>query len=861
MMPAMNTINDEPADSATDPERLPPPDPGLAPDRDRPAWESFALAPLVPVAIAASLGLMLDRYLNPGGMALLALAGLGLLGWFFAQRSRSGSALPLLWLALLGLAAVHHHRHLYWFPPDDIGEFATEEPCLVRVRAIVLEEPFTRKTPLSTATRGLATERDWTVLRIVAVSDRDGGWLRASGRATLAVEREERTPAGEVLAGIHAGDLIDLVGRMHRPRGPGNPGERHSLRRLQDRRIRAEIRVSDTAATVTRLQERADEPVAWLARIRGHAAEMLMQFLPAKQATMARALLLGDTTAMEQEDWDQFLRTGVVHVLAISGQHLAVVAGFAWLILRLAGVRQKRGAWTVLILIVGYTILAGMRPSGIRAAVMVTAICGGLILRRPVNPANAFALAWITVIVWNPTDPFTLGCQLSFLSVFVLIWFAGRVIARSGTLPFDELLDDTRPPWLRFLRGIGQVVLGTYAITLLLLAVNAPLVAAEQHLVSPIGLLIGPPVLILSSLGLLLGFLFLLVSPITPLAILIGKCAALVLGGVDLLVRFADAIPGGSFSTPGPSGWWLVGFYLLLIILILAPASARYRLTFALLGWVLFELIPIPRAMRPEELRVTFLAVGKGGCTVIETPDGRCLVYDAGTTTGPTAVRRIIAPYLWHRGIRQIDELFLSHADTDHFNGVVELLRHFPIAQVTLTPSFAEKPTAEVGRVLLALEASRTPRRLAIRGDRLIAGAVVIAVLHPPAIGPPGSENERSLVLRVEYANHAILLTGDLEKAGTSQFLGLPPQPCDVLMAPHHGSRAALPSGLLRWAEPRMIVVSRGPRLGNSLRAQDTPGILWDTWEQGAITLRSRPGSLVAEGFRTGDQQVLRRGP
>lgn len=860
MMSVMSTISDPPANFAAALERLPPPDPGLAPRPDRSAWESFARAPLVPLAVAASLGLMLDRYLNPGGVAVLAVALLGLVGWFSAHCRRSQTALPFLWLGLLGVAAVHHHRHWHWFPPEDIGHFAEDEPCLVRIRGIVLEEPFTRKTPISNTTAGLATERDWTVLRIVAVAGRDGDWISASGRARLAVERDESTPTTEILAGIHAGDLIDLVGQMHRPRGPGNPGERDQSRRLRDQRIRAEIRVSDSAAAVTRLQERADEPVAWLARIRGSATEVLREYLPPRQAPMARALLLGDTTAMEQEDWDQFLRTGVVHVLAISGQHLAVVAGFAWLILRLAGVRQKRGAWTVLLLIVGYTVLTGMRPSGIRAAMMVTAICGGLILRRPVNLANAFALAWIAIIIWNPTDPFTLGCQLSFLSVFVLIWFASRVRAESATLPFDELLDDTRPAWLRLLRGIGRILRETYLVTLVLLAVNAPLVAAEQHLVSPIGILIGPPVLVLSSLGLLLGFLLLLASPLTPLAVVIGKGTAAALAGVNLLVQFADAIPGGSLTTPGPPGWWLVGFYLLLAVLILAPSSARYRLTFVLLGWVLCELIPIPRPGPTEELRMTFLAVGKGGCTVIETPDGRCLIYDAGTTTGPTVVRRIIAPYLWHRGIRQIDELFLSHADTDHFNGVVELLRYFPIAQVTLTPSFAEKPTAEVGRVLLMLSEAQTPRRLAIRGDRFTAGGVSLTVLHPPPHGPPGSENERSLVLRVEYAGQAILLTGDLEKAGTSELLGLPPQACDVLMAPHHGSRAALPAGLLRWAEPRMIVVSRGPRLGNSLRATETPGILWDTWDQGAITLRSRPGALVAEAFRTGSLEVIRRG-
>ena len=96
------------------------------------------------------------------------------------------------------------------------------------------------------------------------------------------------------------------------------------------------------------------------------------------------------------------------------------------------------------------------------------------------------------------------------------------------------------------------------------------------------------------------------------------------------------------------------------------------------------------------EFRCTFLAVGHGGCTVLETDDGRVLVYDAGAVGGPDLTRRHIAPYLWHRGIRRVDDLLISHADLDHFNGVVSLLERFAVRQVSLTPSFAERITPAV---------------------------------------------------------------------------------------------------------------------------------------------------------------------
>src|SRR5207245_5372163 len=119
----------------------------------------------------------------------------------------------------------------------------------------------------------------------------------------------------------------------------------------------------------------------------------------------------------------------------------------------------------------------------------------------------------------------------------------------------------------------------------------------------------------------------------------------------------------------------------------------------------------VPR--RPGEFRCTFLAVGHGGCTVLETPDGRTLLYDAGAISGPDVTRRQIAPFLWYRGIRRIDEIFLSHADLDHFNGLPALLEPFAVGQVPCTPSFADKSTPAVATTSAAIRSHNIPTRTA----------------------------------------------------------------------------------------------------------------------------------------------------
>jgi competence protein ComEC len=261
-----------------------------------------------------------------------------------------------------------------------------------------------------------------------------------------------------------------------------------------------------------------------------------------------------------------------------------------------------------------------------------------------------------------------------------------------------------------------------------------------------------------------------------------------------------------------------------------------------------------------DELRITFLAVDHGGCAVIETPDGRVYVYDAGSTMGPGITKRVIAPYLWFRGIRKIDEVFVSHADLDHFNAIPSLLDRFSVGQITYTPSFADKPTAAVRTVISSFESRGIPVRTAYAGDKFSSGELELTVLHPPKEGPDGVENVRSMVMLVRHRGHAILLTGDLEGAGMDQVVGTPAPVIDVLMTPHHGSGRVEP--LAAWAKPRLVIASQGRgdagKASEVFASRRVPYIA--TWPEGAVTVRSHQSGLILETFATKKREVIRGG-
>lgn len=816
-----------------------------------PPWREFARAPLVPPALGAAVGLAADRLLSVPFEASFAVALIGAIGVFIHRRR----AWLGLFLLAAGLAAVHHHYHRNSFPADDLGNFATDSMAIVKIRGFIDEQPILRKADRSELF-GPARRIDRAITVVTASSIlQDDIWIPASGRVRVAIERDIANDDRGLLEELGIGDEVELVGLLSKPSSPGNPGERDYASLMLDQRIRSELRITKNAEGLTRLAE--SPGWSWgrmLATLRGKFTNILRETLPESDQPLARALLLGDMAATDQDDWDAFARTGVLHVLAISGQHLVILAGAVWWLLRFSHMPRGQGAWAVLILIVFYAALTGGRPSATRAAVMVTIFCVGIIVRRPVNLANAFALAWMIVVAIDPCEAISFGSLLSFIAVFVLIWCAARWVAPSELSPVEQLKQEARTSWERALRKIGRLILVAYAVNLIITFANMPLLIAMKNVAPPISILIGPPVIFLTTIALIAGFLQLVIGLISPLlaapfALITGESLSL----SKTIVTFSDNIPYGTVYVPDPPTWWVVGFYVLLVILVLMNSRSHIKYWTVLVLWTLLGLVGIP-ARSTDELRITFLSVGHGGCTVIETPDGRVLVYDAGTMAGPNSVKHIVAPFLWHCGIRRIDELFLSHADLDHYNGVPQLLRRFPVGQVTLTPSFATKPTPEVAEVLVALDRYSVPRRIAVVGDSFTAGDVRIDVLHPPRDGPAGSENERSLVLKITHANHSILLTGDLEKTGTSMLLAQPPQLVDVMMAPHHGSPAAFPTALARWADPKLVVVCRGPRSGK------LPLESWDTWTHGAVTLRSHSTGLLAETFRTKERVVVKRG-
>jgi len=806
-----------------------------------PIRDAIDRAPLVPAAVLAIAGILVDRYCEVPGPVWAVSFGIGLTAWLVRRHWLA------LALAICGFAGMLHHIHRNVFDADDIGFAATDEPRLVQLRGRLIDEPTFDPPAIGDPLRSIP---DAARTRVVMAAEQlgDGADLQpVSGRVAVTLIGNKSQ--------LRAGDELELTGWLARPRLPDNPGERDYASMLLDQRIRATMMVRHVG-DATSLTTRASSS-SWdggFAKVRAWAERQFSEQLPEHEAGIASALLLGDGAAMNREDWQRYIRTGVVHVLAVSGQHLTVLAGFVWFVLRGPGITRRRAALLVAIGIIAYGALTGNRPPVARAVVMVVVACLAILMRRFARPGNTLALAAIVVLLINPADIVDPGCQFSFLCVAVLIWGTSAWLNREPD-PLQRIEDQMRPAVIRWMRAALVIVIRAYLTTLILGLVVLPLTAARYHLVSPIGIVIGPPAIVLASIALVAGFVQLLIASIVPpAAMLVAPFTKWSLWALSALVNAAEKFPGGSFYVGEVSLPWLLGFYVILAAVLWLPAAKiqpGWCLVVAL-AWTTFGLGISLHRTPPEGLVTTFLAVGHGGATVLEFPDGRVVLCDAGSMSGPDITRRVIAPFLWHRGVRRIDEVFLSHADLDHFNGLPSLLERFHVGQASVTPTFATKPTPGVGVVLDQLKKMNIPIKVRQAGDVLSGGNIELEVWHPPSVGPPGPENARSLVLAIRHEGHTIVLTGDLDLEGRSKLLTLPRTDIDVWQAPHHGGRTANPPELATWARPRIAIAHNATGEARQAAAvyENAGSRFLGTWPDGAVTVTSRAGSLEVRTFR-----------
>ena len=672
------------------------------------------------------------------------------------------------------------------------------------------------------------------------VNNRDK--MDASGGLYLSVRQSTKDQI------FKQGDKIKVTGEVIALNGYNNPGQYDNVAAANLQGIRGRMSVQGNAISL--MEENRSSWKQTIKVWREKIIEHIDKVMPQTHKAILVGMLFGGYGGIPREVVADFATTGIVHILSVSGSHIALVVG----VITVLG-KGLLGRFTfgnriipvfAALFVTLYAIFCGLTPPVLRSLIMGLIGLGAICLEREKDAAVALCLSVLGMLIYQPSLIYDLSFQLSFSSTAGLVFLNAKTVKLLSFIP----LWLARPLAVTIAAQIGVLpFIAWYFNSFSLSSFVA-------------NLIIVPIIEWIVIVGLFGAFSSLVIGFVGNLCLVM---CSFMISLVLQLTEWLAAMPAAKFYVPSIG---LVGsaiYYLLLSwvygykpqnILSLRETFQKWPQKSAVVVLVLILCI-IVYSVYPAPLSVHFIDVGQGDAALIMTPHGRAILVDTGGTVGEATDfdigYRVLLPYLRHYGILEIDYLFLTHGHHDHAGGAAGIAKEVPIKTIILS---RENYTQAVVDLIQA--APNSIRIAAYKGQKMEIDGVVIKILHADVgVNRGHSSNEVSSVVQVSYGKYSFLFTGDLPVQGEEDMIQSGNDISSVVLkVGHHGARSSSTVEFLKAVDPKYAVISVGRNNSFGHPHEDTihrllaqHSKIYRTDQHGAIVFKTNGKTMSVDTF------------
>ena len=632
------------------------------------------------------------------------------------------------------------------------------------------------------------------------------------------------------------GDVLKIKGKLSKPEGQKNFGEFDYKLYLAREKIFAYLNIWQEKDIKKIGEDDSSFLVSFSLSARDKIKEITKQTLPPPYNYLLIGMLLGEKSFISTDLKEIFSEAGIMHVLAVSGLHVGIIAMALLFFLSMLRLPKKPKLFILISILIMYASITGFRPSVLRATIMFILLIGGKLINRGRNLNISLFFAAFLILLSNPLILYDAGFLLSFIVTFFIINLA----------PILQELFSKIIVWVKNPLAVSTAAwIGIF-----------PLSAYFFTKVSMISIISNIFIIPLTGIAVILGFItFFIGLTSISLAGMIAGINYLILNLITLIAKSFSSLPFAYVYVAQPSIIVIILYYLMVFFIIeiffKKTLSQKIKKKAGLIVLSLISLIIIVQVFYPaDNLKVNFINVGEGDCILIEAPDETNILIDGGGTPRSDfdVGSKIVIPYLRRKGINKIDLLILTHPHLDHLEGLLPVLRQFKVDAVLDSGFICD--VLEYREFISIIKEKNIPYYQTKSGDNYIFSKnMEMLILNPPNTSNLDNDsdfNNHSIVVKLYYKKSNFLFTGDIEKETEKRLLVWQNiLNSDVLKLGHHGSSTSTTLNFLNKVDPGIAVITVGknnfghPSQKVIERLEDRNIKIYRTDEDGTIIIRT----------------------